>query len=222
MTQNYQVGDDKFIEISVGNRFGNSSDSVQVENIALNPAVIDSDVETFLLDNKEFLFLEVAEFLEPNILTLVLQGDGSKPVPSEVACQWRFELYKLQTALKHSGKTFIFYRFRKNVYNEPSQEYSQVLSIRGLYHETIAPIAESTESAGITRSVRAGSTKVPKILCKSEALRGTSTTAGLQQGDFTIINSKRFFVTGVSNIQEQNIIADISMRLQDVGDSVQY
>jgi len=216
MTQNYQVGNDKSIIISVGDRFGNAVDSVQINNIGVIPAVIDSDVETFLLANKEVLFLEVAEFLEPSILPLVLQGDGIEPIPSGVDCQWKFELYKLQLAFRHSGRDFVMYRFHKNEYNEPSTEYSQVLSIRGLYHETIAPITESTDSAGIVRSTSVGSTKVPKILCKSEA------TAGLQQGDFTIINGKRFFVTGVSNIQEQNIIADISMRLQDDGVHVQF
>lgn len=214
--KNFTVWNNQTILIPIGNNFGNVADSVLVENVGTVHAIIDSSVETFLLANGEDFSLDIAEFLSADLLDLILAGDGNAPVPPMVDSRWRFELWKLAKDLQCSGKRFEFSRPLKNDYGEPTQAFEVVKTLLGLYHETIAYITESSDSGGITRSARAGSAKVPKILCKYEAIEG------LKAGDFTMINGKRFFVTGVSNVQEQGIIADISMRLQDDGFHVQY
>jgi hypothetical protein len=54
------------------------------------------------------------------------------------------------------------------------------------------------------------------ILCLFEEVKA----ADLQFGDVTVINGKTFRVTGVQDIQEWNLIADISLEVIDDGFTV--
>ena len=64
---------------------------------------------------------------------------------------------------------------------------------------------------GDTTQVR--SKKVPMILCMYE----DTARLVLQVGDIVKINSKTFKVTGVTDIQEWNLISDISLEVIDNG-----
>jgi hypothetical protein len=120
----------------------------------------------------------------------------------------RFEAYKIKRELKRSGIDYEFKRFDVNDFGEPVGEPIVVGTIRGLYHEQNSSVQVTT---GDTTQVR--TKKIPMILCLYE----DTARLALAVGDTVTINAKTFKVTGVVNIQEWNIISDISLEVVDSG-----
>lgn len=118
----------------------------------------------------------------------------------------QFEAYKIKRELKRSGIDYEFKRFGMNDFGEPVGESVVVGTIRGLYHEQNSSVQVTT---GDTTQVR--TKKIPMILCLYE----DAASLVLQVGDELKINNKTLKVTGVVNIQEWNIIADISLEVVD-------
>ena len=118
----------------------------------------------------------------------------------------QFEAYKIKRELKRSGIDYEFKRFGVNDFGEPVGEPAVVGTIRGLYHEQNSSVQVTT---GDTTQVR--TKKIPMILCLYE----DAASLVLQVGDELKINNKTLKVTGVVNIQEWNIIADISLEVVD-------
>ena len=121
----------------------------------------------------------------------------------------RFEAYKIKRELKRSGIDYKFKRAKTNEFGEPlSDEPDEIGQIKGLYHEQNSTISIST---GDTTQFR--NKKVPAILCLYEDIASLV----LQVGDIVEFNSKKYKVTGVLNIQEWNLISDISLEVIDSG-----
>lgn len=118
----------------------------------------------------------------------------------------RFEAYKIKRELKRSGIDYEFKRSYVNDFGEPVGNPIMIGKILGLYHEQNSHVQVTT---GDTTQVR--TKKIPMILCLYEDAANLS----LQVGDELKINNKTFKVTGVVNIQEWNIIADISLEVVD-------
>ena len=118
----------------------------------------------------------------------------------------QFEAYKIKRELKRSGIDYEFKRSGVNDFGEPVGEPTAVGTIRGLYHEQNSSVQVTT---GDTTQVR--TKKIPMILCLYE----DTARLVLQVGDELKINNKTLKVTGVVNIQEWNIIADISLEVVD-------
>lgn len=121
----------------------------------------------------------------------------------------KFEAAKLRRELKVNGIDYTFTRLKANNFGEPIPDDEEVVgTIRGLYHEQNGSIQITT---GDTTQMR--TKKIPMILC----LHDDAIVPILAIGDITKINNKPFKVTGVVNIQEKNIIADISLEVVDNG-----
>ena len=120
----------------------------------------------------------------------------------------RFEAYKIKRELKRSGIDYEFKRAGKDKFGEPTGEEKVVGKLRGLYHEQSSGIQITTGDTTQTRTK-----KVPMILCLYE----DTASLILQVGDVVKINTKTFKVTGVTNIQEWNLISDISLEVVDNG-----
>lgn len=118
----------------------------------------------------------------------------------------QFEAYKIKRELKRSGIDYEFKRSGVNDFGEPVGEPTVAGTIRGLYHEQNSSVQVTT---GDTTQVR--TKKIPMILCLYE----DAASLVLQVGDELKINNKTLKVTGVVNIQEWNIIADISLEVVD-------
>lgn len=116
----------------------------------------------------------------------------------------KFESYKLQREIKKVGKEYEFKRALLNDYKEPTDEKDFVAKMLGLYHEQNSKISITTGETTQTRNK-----KIPMILCLYEEAKH------LKMGDIVEINNKTFKVTGVTNIQEWNIISDISLEVVD-------
>lgn len=118
----------------------------------------------------------------------------------------QFEAYKIKRELKRSGIDYEFKRSGLNDFGEPDNKLVTVGIIKGLYHEQSGNIQITT---GDTTQVR--TKKIPMILC----LYDDAASLVLQVGDLLEINGRQFKVTGITNIQEWNIISDISLEVVD-------
>lgn len=119
-----------------------------------------------------------------------------------------FEVYKVSRELKRSGCDYEFMRPIANKFGEPTNEEEVIGILRGLYHEKSEHISVTMSDTTQTRTK-----KVPSILClyKDVAL------LALVIGDRVKINEKIMKVTGVVNIQEWNLISDVSLEVVDNG-----
>lgn len=120
----------------------------------------------------------------------------------------KFEAYKLKRELKRSGIEYEFKRPKGNDFGEKMEEFDILGKISGIYHEQNSHVTHTT-----TDSAKVRAKKIPMILCLHE---GTA-SLDLQVGDFVNINARTFKVTGVVNIQEWNIVSDISLEVVDSG-----
>lgn len=120
----------------------------------------------------------------------------------------RFEAYKIKRELKRSGAEYEFMRAERNDFNEPTDELVIVGKLKGLYHEQNGSIQITTSDTTQTRTK-----KVPMILCLYE----DAASLILQVGDIVKFNAKTFKVSGITNIQEWNLISDISLEVIDNG-----
>lgn len=114
----------------------------------------------------------------------------------------QFEAYKIRREIKRSGETYTFKRPVLNEFGEPSGDEIEVGSLRGLYHERDSNIRLMTSD---TTQIR--TKKLPMILCIYEDAK----TLNLQLGDKLYLNNRIFKVVSLVNIQEWNIIGDLSL-----------
>ncbi|MEE1301726.1 MAG: hypothetical protein UHD64_02995 [Bacteroidales bacterium] len=120
----------------------------------------------------------------------------------------RFEVYKIKRELKRSGIEFEFRRTKKNDFDESVDDLIAVGKLKGLYHEQNSTVQITTGDTTQTRTK-----KVPMILC----LYKDTASLALKVGDIVKINAKTLKVTGVTDIQEWNLISDISLEVVDNG-----
>ncbi len=118
----------------------------------------------------------------------------------------KFEAYKVRRELKRVGKEYGFERAKLNRFKEPTKDMEPAGKLKGLYHEQNSSVSISTGDTTQTRTK-----KVPMILCLYED------ATFLKIGDIVKINSKTLKVTGVINVQEWNIVADVSLEVIDDG-----
>ena len=117
----------------------------------------------------------------------------------------KFEIYKLQRELKRNGISCVFRRYINNEFGEPDHAHeNEICTIICLYHEQNSNIQITT---GETTQVR--TKKIPMLLCLHED------TSLLKPEDFMVLNGKTYKVTGIVNIQEWNLIDDISLEVVD-------
>jgi hypothetical protein len=129
----------------------------------------------------------------------------------------QFEKNKLQRELDRSGKQIPVFRQVRNQFNELRGDGEQVGTILGLYHEVNGFVqSQMADGTTQTKGMRGSRdvVKQPMVLCLYESV----TAVGLQRNDQMEVNGKRYNVINVTNVQEWNIIADISLEV--VGDGI--
>lgn len=119
-----------------------------------------------------------------------------------------FEVYKLKRELLRSGIEVKVKRRKVNMFGEPSEAPEVIGFLQGLYHEQNSNIQITTSDA-----IQIRTKKIPMILCLFYEIECLS----IKPGDFIIMNGKEFKVTGIVNIQEWNLIADVSLEVVDDG-----
>ena len=114
----------------------------------------------------------------------------------------QFEAYKIKREIKRSGEIYEFMRQKRNEFGEPSDEEESVGSLQGLYHEQNSNVQITT---GDTTQIR--TKKIPMILCVYDDAK----TLNLKLGDILYLNDRILKVVSLVNIQEWNIIGDLSL-----------
>lgn len=120
----------------------------------------------------------------------------------------KFEAYKLKRELKRSGIKLSFYRYGTNKFGEKNLEPEKIGELKCLYHEQ----NNNIQITG-TDATRIRTEKIPMLLCLHDDLK----LLNLEVDDFVFINNKRMKMTGIVDVQEWNIICDISLELVDNG-----
>ena len=118
----------------------------------------------------------------------------------------KFEKAKLKRELSKSGKEYDFYRVQENEFGEKNGETIEVGKLRAIYHERNGHISSTKQDSTLYRKL-----KIPMLLCLYED------ATFLNIGDTVTINGRIFKVTGLVNVQEWNIIGDVSLEVVDDG-----
>ncbi len=114
----------------------------------------------------------------------------------------KMELHKVSQEIKVHGNIYNVYRKELDKYKEPTGKEIQIAQIKGLYHITKGYVTETAQDG--TRTHLKGQ---PMLLCKHEE------TKDIQTGDYIRINQNVYKVIDKNNIQEYNVVTDISMEL---------
>lgn len=131
----------------------------------------------------------------------------------------RFVLYQVKREIKRNPTKMKFYRRELNEFGEPNDEPTFLCEYTGLYHEHNPHMLDSYKIlTGQTLGVYTGD-KYPQIMVPYEDfwIKDGEKTISVQKGDEVNWNGRLLRVTGVSNVQEWNLLYDISFEEVDDG-----
>ena len=141
----------------------------------------------------------------------------------------RFVLYQVKREIKRNPTKMKFYRRELNEFGEPNDEPTFLCEYTGLYHEHNPHMLDSYKIlTGQVLGTYTGD-KYPQIMVPYEDFWVKQTiidpvtgeekemTIGVQKGDEVNWNGRLLRVTGVSNVQEWNLLYDISFEEVDDG-----
>lgn len=131
----------------------------------------------------------------------------------------RFVLYQVKREIKRNPTKMKFYRRELNEFGEPNDEPTFLCEYTGLYHEHNPHMLDSYKIlTGQTLGTYTGD-KYPQFMVPYEDfwIKNGDKTIGVQKGDEVNWNGRLLRVTGVSNVQEWNLLYDISFEEVDDG-----
>lgn len=112
------------------------------------------------------------------------------------------ELYKVQREIKMHGSDFTVKRNKIDEYKEPTGEKETITTFRGLFHITKTFQTRNISDGTVTRTKGQ-----PMVLVDY------SDVGEIRNGDTIEYNGLEYTVADVNNVEQMNIIADISMEL---------
>lgn len=108
----------------------------------------------------------------------------------------------VEREISRNGSTYTVKRNKVDKYGEPTQEVEEVTTLRGLFHISKGFVIKNTSDGSQTKTKGQ-----PMILALWEECET------IQNGDFVVINGNIYKITDKNNIEEYNIIADISLEV---------
>jgi len=127
----------------------------------------------------------------------------------------RFVLYQVKREIKRVGTQFVFMRPTKNEFGEYSDP-DDVVTVTGLYHEHAPHMSDTYRILTGQNPANTRTEKMPQILITYEDFVKYDDVR-IKVGDFVINNGRKLVVTGVFNVQEWNMLVDISLEEVDDG-----
>lgn len=112
-----------------------------------------------------------------------------------------FQLNKVRRHLRAFGRDFTFIREGTDSFGEPNGTTESFI-IQGIYHETNSG---TTTVQNNSDSATTWPKKIPSMLCLWEYAKQVRLT------DLVTINSKRYKISQIRNLEEANLVADILM-----------
>lgn len=126
-----------------------------------------------------------------------------------MAVNTQFEAYKIEREIHKNGVYNVFYRPGINSFGEPDNTLlSTVGGLNALYHEQNGFV-----QVAVANEVQYRTKKQPMMMSLLSDVRAL----GLQVGDFTIIDDKKYTVIAIANLYNWDILADISLEVSDYG-----
>lgn len=115
----------------------------------------------------------------------------------------KMELHKVLREIKIHGTMYTFYRDKVDQYGESTKEEPEkVIDIDGLFHVSKGYITQNIQDG--TKTHIKGQ---PMIMVAYEDVEE------IQNGDFCVINGNTYKVVEKNNIQEYNIVSDVSLEM---------
>ena len=114
----------------------------------------------------------------------------------------QIELNKVKREIKTHGRSYVVKRTVLNNYGEDTDKQDEITEIQGLFH---------TEKGYVTKSISDGSKTHSKG--QSKLMVAYDDSVLIKNGDMIQINENTYKVIEKNNIQEFNIVCDISMEL---------
>lgn len=113
----------------------------------------------------------------------------------------RYELYRVEREIQIHGNMFTVLRDVLDQRGEKTGKTEIKNVVKGLYHVSMGYVRETIADGTITKE--RGEPKVLVTFEDSKKVFG---------GDIFEINNKRYVVSDINNIQEYNIVCDISLK----------
>lgn len=115
----------------------------------------------------------------------------------------KMELHKVLREIQIHGTEYTFFRKKVDKYGEPTKEEpEQIVKVQGLFHVSKGYITQNIQDGTKTHSKGQ-----PMLMVAHE------NTGEIQTDDFFIINGNTYKVVEKNNIQEYNIVTDVSLEL---------
>lgn len=114
----------------------------------------------------------------------------------------KMELHKVEREIKTHGMEYEFKRKVLDKYKEDTGESKTIKNVIGLFHTTKGYISVNTTDDSKIQTK--GQPKMMIVFDDSKEIK---------KGDFVLINNKTYVVLEKNNVQEMNIVIDISLEL---------
>ena len=115
----------------------------------------------------------------------------------------KMELHKVLREIQIHGTEYAFFRKKVDKYGEPTKEEpEQIANVKGLFHVSKGYITQNIQDG--TKTHTKGQ---PMLMVAHENIGEIKTE------DFFVINENKYKVVEKNNIQEYNIVTDISLEL---------
>lgn len=114
--------------------------------------------------------------------------------------EYQFLEAKVKRQIDWNGVELLFTRMEEDKYHRGTKAVNTV--VRGVYHQATSYQQKKSGEASVT------STKPkPMFLCLY------NDGSKVRQGDIVFINGKKYFVSGIENVQELNVALEISLEV---------
>lgn len=114
----------------------------------------------------------------------------------------QFQVAKLKRLLDVQGEDYTFYRDGKDELGEPNGSAQEVVTLRGLWHESQSYIRVTSGDAATVRSK-------PQV----QILTLWDSKGGISQGDYLMLGKTRYNVAGLHDPTNLGVAADISLEV---------
>lgn len=111
----------------------------------------------------------------------------------------QFQLHKVKRLIAIQGSRFEFRHLSVDSFGEPDGSYTSAI-VTGVFHETTSHVSRSVSDSSTTHSKASSN-----IMTTWEEAQRVAT------GDHLIFNSHKYIVCGITNVDESNVIGDISL-----------
>lgn len=110
------------------------------------------------------------------------------------------EWWKIKREIETHGNCYDIYRNVLDEYGEATGKSVKITTIQGLFHISGSYVSRETKEGTETRTKRS-----PMLLCLWED------TEEVQNKDIVVINNQKFIIINKRNINEYNIVCDMSL-----------